>query len=181
MPTEGLVLERPSETYRVSYRSYVQELAEREESPVPFTVGFPHEDFPAFLNQLEACSRGEGLPEGFIPHSTYWLVREGRDVIGVSNLRHRLNERLLRDGGSIGYGVRPSARGKGFARELLRQTLQQAANMGLDRALLTCARTNVRSVRTILANGGILESEEFHVDRGEFIQKYWIDLSRSSV
>ena len=80
------------------------------EALVPFPLAFENEDFSAFLGKLSACARGEGIPEGFVPHSTYWLVRDGSEVIGVSNLRHRLTKALRFEGGHIGYGVRPTAR-----------------------------------------------------------------------
>ena len=87
-----------------------------------------------------------------------------------------LTARLLREGGNIGYGIRPSARGRGFGTELLRQTLVRARELGLSRVLLTCAQRNLPSVRTILGNGGRLDSQDFLPERGEIVQRYWIDL-----
>jgi predicted acetyltransferase len=174
--TEVALME-PSLIHRDSYRSFVQEFADRGEAPVPFSIGFSSDDFTAFLERLAACARGEGLPEGFVPHSTYWLVSGGIEVVAVSNLRHRLTYRLRRDGGNIGYGVRPSARGRGFGSEILRQTLLRAQAIGLREVLITCAKTNLPSVRTIVGNGGVLDSEELLPERGEVIQRYWISLT----
>jgi predicted acetyltransferase len=113
-----------------------------------------------------------------VPHSTFWLVREG-EVLGVSNVRHRLTGALRHNGGNIGYSVRPSARGRGFARELLRLTLERARGLGLPEAWLTCAKSNEASVRTMLANGAVLISEEFIESRGEIVQRYRISLAGS--
>ncbi len=121
-----MALISPSESLRDSYRELIAEFEEAGESLVPFPLKFPNDDFSAFLDRLAACARGEGIPDGFVPHSTYWLVRDGVRVIGVSNLRHELTDSLRRDGGHIGYGIRPSERGKGAATELLRLTLQRA-------------------------------------------------------
>ena len=60
--------------------------------------------------------------------------------------------------------------------ELLRQTLGKAKEIGLSKVLLTCGKDNIRSVRVILANRGVFESEEFLEERNEVIQRYWIDL-----
>lgn len=167
----------PSASHRDSYRSLVQEFVDHGEPLVPFPLGFPNDDFPRFLDRLAQCARGENLPGGFVPHSTYWLVRDGRDVLGVSNLRHRLNDKLRREGGNIGFGVRPAARGNGYASILLRLTLDRAREMGLARVLLTCAESNIPSARTIVRNGGVLTSEEFLPERQEVVQRYWIDLT----
>lgn len=68
----------------------------------------PHAGRAGFA-RLAGCERGEGIPPGFVPHSTCWLVDDRDEVVGVANLRHRLTERLRVEGGHIGYGVRPSA------------------------------------------------------------------------
>jgi predicted acetyltransferase len=146
---------------------------------IPFPLTFPNDDFTAFLARLAACARGEGLPPGFVPHSTYWLVSDDV-VVGVANLRHRLTDALRREGGNIGYGIRPSARGRGYAREILRYTLVRAREMGLREVWLTCAKTNLASMRTIISQGGIFVSEEFLPRRGEIVQRYRINLDPSS-
>ena len=174
---EALHVEEPSVALRDSYRALVREFVEAGEPLVPFTLEFAHDDFDAFVERLGACSRGEGLPPGFVPHTTLWLVRDGRDVLGVSNLRHRLTPRLRVEGGNIGYGVRPSARRRGYATALLRGTLDRARAIGLDRALLTCAKHNGASVATIRRCGGVFDSEEFIASRNEIVQRYWIDLA----
>ena len=171
-----LVLEGPSVALLDSYRSLVREFIVHGEALVPFVLAFDTADGPAFVDHLAACARGEGLPEGFVPHSTHWLVRDGREVVGVSNFRHALTDKLRREGGHIGYGVRPSARRQGIATELLRQTLMRAREKGIEEVLVTCAKANHGSVRTILRNGGHLLSEEFIPERGEVVQRYGIGL-----
>src|ERR1700676_764268 len=111
------MFEEPHLRLQDSYRDLIREFPEGGEPLIPFTLTFPNDDFPAFVARLAACARGEGLPPGFVPNSTYWLVCDGA-VVGVSNLRHALTDSLRREGGNIGYGVRPSARRRGFAGEL---------------------------------------------------------------
>lgn len=171
-----LRLEKPKADFRDSCRGLVREFLESGEPLVPFPLTFPHDDFPAFLARLDACARGEGLPEGFVPHSTYWLVRNDVEVVGVSNLRHRLTDALRVEGGHIGYGVRPSARRRGFATHLLRHTLDRARAMGVSEVLLTCGKGNEASLRAILRNGGVYHSEDLVSSRGEVVQRYWIAL-----
>lgn len=174
-----LRFEDPHSGLQDSYRGLVQEFLDRGEQLVPFPLAFANGDFPAFLASLQDCSIGEGPATGFVPHSTHWLVDNG-EVVAVSNLRHRLTDALRREGGNIGYGVRPSARRRGFATEILRRTLQQARELGLAEALITCGKENVASVKTILRNGGVFESEEFLPERDEIVQRYKIPLRAKS-
>ena len=69
-------------------------------------------DFDAFLARLNDCAAGIGIPDGFVAHSTFWLVRYDAEVVGVSNIRHTLTPALRQVGGHIGYGIRPSARAR---------------------------------------------------------------------
>jgi predicted acetyltransferase len=171
----SLRLEPPSRDLRASYRSLIAELEAAGEERVPFPLTYPFEDFDAMLAKLADDSNGIGLPQGFVPNSTFWLVQD-KAIVGVSNLRHRLNPRLLREGGNIGYGIRPSARRKGFGREILKQTLIRARGIGLSRALVTCGKQNIGSAKIILSNAGVFESEQFEAERNEIVQRYWIEL-----
>lgn len=174
-----MIFERPHLGLADSYRSLFSEFLSRGEELVPFPLKFPHEEFSSYLADLDACSRGEGLAEGFVPHTTYWLVEAGV-VVAVSNLRHRLTDSLRREGGNIGYGVRPSARRRGFATEILRRTLSEARTLGLEKVLLTCANTNEGSIGVIVNNGGLFESQEYLPERGETVNRYVIHLSSHS-
>jgi predicted acetyltransferase len=170
---EKVELVSPTRALEVSYRGHVAEFVARGEHLVPFSIGFDLSDFGALLQRLEGCSKGVGV-DGFVPHSTFWLVRGGSEVVGVSNLRHALIPKLLREGGHIGYGIRPSARGQGLGNEILRLTLGRAVAMGLQEALVTCDKANVASARVIVRNGGTLDSEIFIEERGVMLQRYWI-------
>lgn len=156
-----------------SYRALVAEFTSGGEELIPFPLSFPNENFEAFLAQLAGCERGIGIPADFVPHSTFWLV-EGAQVVGVSNLRHRLTDALRVEGGHIGYGIRPTARGRGLGREILRLTLAEARRRGIESVLLTCAKANAASAAVIAANGGRLASEAFIASRGEVVQRWWI-------
>ena len=173
---DSLRLQAPSANLRDSYRSLIAELESAGEKRVPFPLSFPFDDFGALLARLQDNAKGIGLPEGFVPHSTFWLVRNGEEIVGVSNLRHSLTPFLLREGGNIGYGIRPSARRNGYGREILKMTLPEAQALGLSRVLVTCGKPNLGSARIILDNGGVFESEEFSAERDEVVQRYWINL-----
>ena len=167
-------LEKPSMKWKDSYLSLVDEFKSRQEPLVPFVLKFPTDDFEAFLKQFEELEQGLGIPETFVPHITYWLIVDD-EVVGVSNLRLQLNDKLLICGGHIGYGVKPSARKKGYATLMLKETLKKAKARGINKCLVTCDKVNQASARTIQKNGGVLYSEELLEDSGEIIQRYWIE------
>lgn len=170
----ALMLVPPSAHLRDSYRALVAEFVAYGNALVPFTLSFDHTDFDAFLARLADCAKGVGVPEGFVAHSTFWLVRDWTEVVGVSNIRHALTPGLLREGGHIGYGIRPTARREGMGTAILRLSLLQAAHLGVERTLVTCGKSNTASAGVIVRNGGVLESEEYVDSRGEVVQRYWI-------
>lgn len=97
-------------------------------------------------------------PDGWVTATTYWWV-EGEEYLGRLNIRHRLTPDLLEWGGHIGYDVRRSARRRGHATAMLAAGLTRAAEVGIDRALVTCDVDNVGSRRVIELNGGVYEDE----------------------
>ena len=109
--------------------------------------------------------------------TVYFLLREDDGkIIGSVKLRHHLTEELLRDGGNIGYGVRPSERGKGYGTVMLSLVLEEAKKLGLNRVMISCNKDNRVSAHVAIRNGGILAGEGFDEDEGKITEIYWIDL-----
>jgi predicted acetyltransferase len=102
----------------------------------------------------------------------YWITARdggpGDEVIGFLNLRHQLNDWLLEEGGHIGYSVRPARRRQGHATRALALGVRRAAELGIERVLVTCDTDNVPSARTIESGGGVFED----VRNGK--RRYWI-------
>jgi predicted acetyltransferase len=166
----------PNPGYEPTHRSFIDEFVARGETVIPWIVAEPYVTFGDYVAKLAGAAHGIGIPEGFVAHSTFWLVDAADEIVGVAHLRHRLTDKLLRYGGHIGYGVRPSVRRRGYATELLRQTLGEARALGLGRVRLTCDRDNVGSAQTILRNGGVLDEEQFMTEHDRVVSRYWIDL-----
>ncbi|GAA3530191.1 GNAT family N-acetyltransferase [Nocardioides daeguensis] len=128
-----------------------------EGDPVPTEAGCA-----AFVAMTELTSAGD--LDGTRVSSTYFWITDGDggpddDVVGFLNLRHRLNDWLLEQGGHIGYSVRPSARRRGHASRALALGVREAGRLGIERVLVTCDTDNDASRRTIEAGGGVLEDE----------------------
>lgn len=118
-------------------------------------------DADEFTRYVEECRSTDVVrPEDAhwrVPSTWLWIVDDGDEVVGRVSIRHRLNDNLLNVGGHIGYAVIPSARRRGHATAALAQSLDLAAELGIDPALVTCDDTNVASRRVIENNGGVLE------------------------
>ena len=111
-----------------------------------------------------------------VPSNMYLAVRK-RDgkIVGMIDLRHHINHPVLGTwGGHCGYSVRPSERGNGYAKEMLRLNLFNAKTLGIPKLLITCDEKNKASEKTILANGGIYE-KTIDVD-GSKIKRFWISI-----
>lgn len=132
-------------------------------------------DFDAYLRDLRDHSRGLNLPPGRVPYTMFWVVAGGR-VVGRSSLRHYLNPFLEREGGHVGYDVRPTERRKGYGTLILGLMLGRARAFGLTRVLVTCDRDNVASARVIERNGGVFDSGTVSEKTGKPMSRYWIEL-----
>ena len=161
----------PSAAYERSYNAYIDELG--DEVRYPFPLDFDHSDFRALLQRLEEFRNGVNLPEGYVPCTTYWLV-DGRELVGVSNLRPSLSEKLRHVGGHIGLGIRPSRRGQGLGKLLMQLTVKEAQRHGLTTLRVHCHKHNVPSSRMIIANGGVLESEV--LVNNDVVQRYTLHM-----
>lgn len=171
-----LKLVKGSEALRPLVLEMLDEWMATDETIIPYAIrkADPCDDFAAYLESLEV-SEAQAAKEGLVPDSTFFcLDEESGRLVGAVNIRHRLNDALLLNGGHIGDGVRPSARGKGYGTAMIALALEECRALGLDRVLMVCDKTNAASARTIQKNGGVLENE-VAVD-GVTEQRYWIKL-----
>lgn len=129
---------------------------------------FIYEDW---LESNKLMEVGLGLTDGWVPAIQLVSFDTNGRALGFLNLRLRLNNYLLNKGGHIGYSIRPSEQGKGYAKEQLRQGLKVAKSKNIKRVLVTCDCDNATSRAVILANGGALED----IRGGK--ERYWIDVN----
>ncbi|MCY7154366.1 GNAT family N-acetyltransferase [Streptococcus mitis] len=149
-------------------------MAESEKSQSVHDGGFWDTEnfvYEEWLKSNQGQEMRTNLPEGWVP--AIQLVAFARDgqAVGFFNLRLRLSDYLLEVGGHIGYSIRPSERGKGYAKETLCQGLQFAKEKNIEKTLVTCSVNNPARRAVILANGGLLE------DVRNGVKRYWIEVA----
>ena len=142
---------------------------------------YPHheeaqQNFGLFIDGLFDKALGIGLPPGYVPGTTFWLVRDGVTLLGESRLRHWLTPALQVEGGHIGYAIRPSARRMGYGTQILALTLEKAVQQGLRKVLVTCDRDNIGSAKIIEKNGGSFFGHSISPRSGKQVSLYWIEL-----
>ncbi len=173
---DNLELVSPSVKYRDAFLEMVAEynrLGERRYADLGFQL---MTDFEAYVRKLVEEGQGIGLSPGYVPQTTFWLLKNKAEVVGAIRLRHWLTPSLRYEIGHVGYDIRPSQRGKGYATRQLGLLLEKAREMGMDALLVTCEKRNLASARVIEKNGGKLEAEAPSRLTGEPVLRYWIEL-----
>lgn len=117
----------------------------------------------------------ETVYKKLVPASTFLLIREDDDkLLGLVNIRHRLNEFLFKRGGHISYSIKKSERNKGYGKMILKLAIEESKKLGIEKLLIPCDNDNIPSMKIIEANGGVLE--KIIEIKGIEKRRYWIDL-----
>ena len=166
----------PTARYKDEIMSYRKEFIDNKES-MDGTSGLRDaKSFEEWHDAIIDNLKEETVKEGLVPATTYIAISTNDDrLIGMIDIRHRLNDYLLNFGGHIGYSVRKLDRQKGYATEMLALALKECKKMGMKEVLLTCDKDNLASAKTIISNGGILENEV--KDEDTITQRYWININ----
>jgi len=117
----------------------------------------PDLPWPDYVALVHGWEHGRDLPQGFVANADLVADVDGV-VVGRASLRFELNEFLRTLGGHIGYAVRPQFRGHGYAKEILRQSVDLLRVRRISPVLVTCDDDNLASARVIESGGGVLES-----------------------
>ena len=71
------------------------------------------------------AEKGIDLADGWVPETDFFLWDDEK-IVGLFRVRHYLTPALANGGGHIGYGIKKEFRGKGYASEGLRLTIEKA-------------------------------------------------------
>jgi len=170
-----IFLTEPDSKYQDTFLAGLHEF-HQEGRMLQYNLQVVSEDFERFLYHLRTQQDRAKLPPYIIPQSHFWLIDDD-EFIGILSLRSGPDDTFIRISGHVGYQVRPSKRRRGYGKNLLRQGLQKAKDLGFTRVLLTCDEDNIASKKVIESNGG--QFENVILVEGSPVKKlrYWIYLN----
>lgn len=135
----------------------LQELPADENGFVNPMAGKTFDEFKKWLERSLKSAEQIGIIDGWkVPQTTYWLYEDGIPV-GYGKVRHFLTERLLEEGGNVGYSICPAARNRGLGKKLLAMLILESSKLGIDKLLATIRKNNGASIQVALANGGEIQ------------------------
>ncbi|MBF9002534.1 GNAT family N-acetyltransferase [Vibrio nitrifigilis] len=166
----------PSTLYQQQFIAFYREIeAAGEENRELYQPA--QEDFQNYVNEITLHVQGKNLPEGWGPSSTFWMVDDSDNIVGVVRIRHNINAPILRNEiGHIGYDIAPSCRRKGYGTLILKMALSQAHELGISKLRLTADENNLGSRKIIERNGGMLDELKQSDEFNRRTATYWIDI-----
>ena len=158
MNTDNLELVRLSPFDSEPYYDMLQHIGLQENDFTNPVHDMSYEEFKLWLKQQDDWSRGENLPQGYVPQVCYWLIADKKPV-GFGKIRLGLTEQSRLEGGNIGYAIDSRERGKGYGSKLLGLLLIRAKELNINNILITVKKFNNASKRVAEQNGAELIKE----------------------
>jgi predicted acetyltransferase len=162
-----VVIAKPSIAHEQAFIAMVRDFEAHDAENAVF-YGRAKLGFDEYVRSLLDEEAGVNLSEGRVPCTHRWLLDGEGAVVAVTRLRHTIGTPFLaNEAGHIGYDVAPSWRGKGYGHRALHAALAEARTLGIGRVLLLADESNEASRRTIVRQGGELESVVFSAHWGQ--------------
>lgn len=165
-PDDRLILEEAAEKHREAALALKQEFLDAGETVMNGSALLDQMEFDEWLANCARNSSPETVRDDWAVATTCFAVRANDGaVVGMIDIRHSLATDYLKEyAGHIGYCVRPSLRRRGYATQMLALALEKCRELGIPTVRLGCYASNEASIRTIMANGGVLTEEKPYLD-----------------
>ncbi len=144
--------------------------------------GFRHlakvnsDNYEDYLIELEHNKNMKLYKPEYEDQTTFVLVDDNNHIYGGVDIRHKLNDNLLKFGGNIGYLIRPSERRKGYGTLILKLVLKECKKLGMKKVLVSCREENIWSAKIIEKNNGKYENSRYKEDNNNTYRRYWIEI-----
>ena len=117
---------------------------------------FRDQILPGFIKY----SQGIDLKPGHVPGTEFFLWDDDV-IVGLFRIRHYLTEGLANGAGHIGYGIAKAYRGRGYASEGLKLTIERARSIiPEDEIYMSVNKNNPASLKVQLKNGAYIHHED---------------------
>jgi len=168
----------PMAEHEAAARAFAEEVISTDSDGIHGSSYLREVEYSVWLDNIKRSAVGEAR-EGLSPADTHFGIRVSDGaIVGITNLRFRLDSEFMQKfGGHIGYTVRPTERGRGYAKQMLKMMLDRCREQGIYRVLITYDPENAALYRTIEACGGIMENELPYPGTDELVRRYWIELN----
>lgn len=154
-------------------KEYMQEHYANGEKSISASLGLPEMQYADWVERIQS-NVTEG--DGDWGRSLLYICRKDDRIIGLLSIRYELAKELSEKYGDIGYGVRPSERGKGYATKMLRYALTICREHGMRSVIMGCYKDNLPSAAVIRKCNGILFEERISTETNRISQYYRIIL-----
>ncbi len=163
----------PNISHKSRYLAMIEEWKHHEIPTSPWAL-FHWETYEVFLGnrKVDLVSNFFGVP------AILFFFMDDMSILWAIQIRHTLDHLdLLNFHGHIGYGLRPSARGKWLSREMLSLGLTEAKKLWLDTVMISAYEENIASWKTIERCGWVFD--RIIMKEGKSLKIYRIDNSSS--
>jgi predicted acetyltransferase len=82
----------PTISLESQFREMIQDWHSANEPLSPWSIGLDTSDFEKYIHTLLCTSKGIELEDLQVPHSSFWLIDENKNILTTSNLRHNLKK-----------------------------------------------------------------------------------------
>ncbi|MGL4722231.1 MAG: GNAT family N-acetyltransferase [Desulfovibrionaceae bacterium] len=150
-----LSLQKPTLSYKDSFIDAVLEFKKENNTSfrslreyLNYNIGAIQNDFyNTVILPKEKLSKGEDLPQGWVPSQELWILENNSSFLGKIVIRTELPEDTI--AGHIGYTLKPSARGKGYMKILLPMALKSARELNISKVLISAFTDNIPSIKSL--------------------------------
>lgn len=164
----------PSLTLKKEFQALVWDYIQHKDTYFMSKYKEALNDFETYVQTLSNYAEGINIEADWVPFSSFWLIQEtqeeGIEVLGNIRIRHQRVDYA----GHIGYDIKPSARGNGYAQKILELGLEIAHSFDINDVYLTVDRSNESSKHIIEKAGGIFMRSFIEEDSNEERLEYVI-------